>query len=350
VRTMAADGIVLRCRKIIAATGILAYVITVVNLLWSTLIVLWCVLPRKRYAHLSKKFVKWFLVLFVWAYERKTGYRTVMTGDRIPDRESALLIINHPGQDWAPLYSLALRSGMLGYVLPVVKSSLMMIPGFGWAMYLAGSIFLSRKFKRDKIYLQNMMQTLKEDDVPYHIWLFAEGHRFTEKGHREGVAFAKSRGMKPYKHLLVPRTKGFVQLKRGLGKHCDYIYDVTVAYSGMKPTVADLMLPDEHSHARGPHIHVRRIQTTSLPSDDDDAALDAWLKKLYREKDRLLDHFHNHGRFPGDQDGTKDKQGNTPKQRQLRPLRMGDCLPAMAVWGAIGAAWVSLGARLSGFV
>eukprot|EP00939_MAST-03C_sp_MAST-3C-sp1_P002924 g2924.t1 len=180
-------------RRALTMLLLLCYVMTAVHLLWTTLAILKLALPRKTYSHVSKKFVHWFLIIFVWTYERNKGYRTIVTGDVTPEDESALLLSNHPGQDWAPLYSIALRTGLLGCVVPIVKSSLMMIPGFGWSMYLAGSIFLTRKYEKDKLYIQNMMRQLKEDNVPFHIWLFAEGHRFTKKGHESGVQFAKSR-------------------------------------------------------------------------------------------------------------------------------------------------------------
>lgn len=326
----------MRCHQLLSAISILSYVMSAVNLLWMTLVALFCVLPRKTYAHVSKKFVKWFLILFVWSYERKKGYRTVMTGDQMPDKESALLIVNHPGQDWAPLYSVALRNGMLGYVTPIVKASLQMIPGFGWAMYMAGSLFLTRKWKQDQAYLKHMMERLRDDAVPFHIWLFPEGHRYTQKGYEDGVAFAQSRGMKPYKHLLVPRTKGFIQLKQNLNGVCDYVYDITVAYSGIQPTVTALMLPDDLSHERGPHVHVRRIPISTLPKDEDRDALDRWLKDLYYEKDALLHHFREHGRFP-----------SSSPPRVLKSLALSDCVPALAVWGSIGAGLLAMAAKLA---
>ena len=131
---------------------ILSYVMISVNLLWSTLAILYLILPRRTYAHLSKQFVHYFLILFVWYYERRKGYRTTITGDvGNIKKESAFLIINHPGQDWAPLYSMALRMDMLGYVMPIVKSSIRMIPGFGWAMHMAVRLSLSLSFSTSHI-------------------------------------------------------------------------------------------------------------------------------------------------------------------------------------------------------
>ena len=327
-----------RVTNFVETAILLAYVLISVNLLWSTLAILYLILPRKQYAHLSKKFVHYFLILFVWFYERRTGYRTVLTGDLadIKKKESAFLIINHPGQDWAPLYSMALRMDMLGYVMPIVKSSIRMIPGFGWAMHLAGSLFLTRKWEKDRKYLKHMMGMLREDKVPFHLWLFAEGHRFTKKHYEAGVKFAKSRNLKPYKHLLVPRTKGFIQLKQCLNGACDYIYDITVAYSGMKPHVKAILLPSSRvTNERGPHVHVRRIPLSKLPKDEDEKALDMWLKDLYHEKDELLSYFEKHGKFPS-------------KEVTYQNLTFSDCLPAVAVWSSIGTFWIAIAMGLVG--
>jgi hypothetical protein len=200
---------------------------------------------------------------------------------------------------------------------------------------------LTRKWDKDRKYLKHMMGTLRTDKVPFHLWLFAEGHRYTKKHYEAGVTFAKSRNLKPYKHLLVPRTKGFIQLKQCLNGACDYIYDVTVAYSGMKPHVKAILLPSSRiTHPRGPHVHVRRIPISKLPKDEDEKALDMWLKNLYHEKDELLTYFKEHGEFPS------SNKISTPPAVVYKNLTFADCLPAVAVWGSIGTFWVAIGMRM----
>jgi lysophosphatidic acid acyltransferase/lysophosphatidylinositol acyltransferase len=39
--------------------------------------------------------------------------------------------------------------------------------------------------------------------------LFPEGTRFTPEKHAAAVEFARSKGLPVFKHLLVPRAKGF---------------------------------------------------------------------------------------------------------------------------------------------
>jgi len=44
------------------------------------------------------------------------------------------------------------------------------------------------------------------------------------------------------------------------------------------------------------HLHVRRFPVGDLPAGDEELA--RWLYLRFQEKDRLLDHFYRHGRFP----------------------------------------------------
>lgn len=45
------------------------------------------------------------------------------------------------------------------------------------------------------------------------------------------------------------------------------------------------------------HIHVRRYPMSAIPTGDQ--AIADWLMNLYVEKDALLQHFKDTGRFPG---------------------------------------------------
>ena len=45
------------------------------------------------------------------------------------------------------------------------------------------------------------------------------------------------------------------------------------------------------------HMHVRAVPLSEVPRDK--AGLEAWLTAAFLEKDQLLTHFYQHGRFPG---------------------------------------------------
>ena len=48
--------------------------------------------------------------------------------------------------------------------------------------------------------------------------VFCEGTRFTKEKHEASVEFARRNGHHPLKHHLLPRTKGFHVLSRGMEK------------------------------------------------------------------------------------------------------------------------------------
>jgi hypothetical protein len=47
-------------------------------------------------------------------------------------------------------------------------------------------------------------------------------------------------------------------------------------------------------------MHWRRFAVSSIPQGDPEA-FDAWLLSRWREKDALVEHYKQHGRFPADE-------------------------------------------------
>ena len=88
-----------------------------------------------------------------------------------------------------------------------------------------------------------------------------------------------------------PRFSSLLSLSDG------YLYDVTVGYEGFggrPPRMLDCFIP--RGRPLGVHMHFRRFLLSSLPRDE--AELAAWVQKLYRQKDELLECFRVHGAFP----------------------------------------------------
>lgn len=124
--------------------------------------------------------------------------------------------------------------------------------------------------------------------------LNAEGTRFTEKKHEASNQFARERGMTELKHHLIPRTKGFVTSLPFLKEKCPSFLDIQLVFKPtdkVEPTVGNLV------HGRGVtgYMHVRRIDITTVPSDEAGAA--EWMQEFFREKDRLQESFLKHGDF-----------------------------------------------------
>jgi hypothetical protein len=98
------------------------------------------------------------------------------------------------------------------------------------------------------------------------------------------------------KHLLYPRTKGFVTTVQRLRQapHMMAVYDLTIAYRrGQKLFVAPtwwtgMSLPElTERHGYRFYVHVRRFPIKDLPTCDDELA--RWLERVWVEKGEWLE-------------------------------------------------------------
>ena len=118
---------------------------------------------------------------------------------------------------------------------------------------------------------------------------FAEGTRLLPHKLERSRAFAVERGLPQLKHLLLPRTKGFVATVQGLREHLDAVYDATIAYENGVPSLWQWA----KGYVQKAHLHVRRFPMDDLPQDD--AALNEWLYARFQEKDARLEHYYEQG-------------------------------------------------------
>jgi 1-acyl-sn-glycerol-3-phosphate acyltransferase len=261
------------------------------------------ILPRRIFITLCRRVQASYLAPFVYLIERHSNLVIRQTGDLIPQNESALILPNHLNQDWAPLYSFALRCQMLGGIRCVLKDIYKYIPGFGLSMMMIEFLFLKRKWDVDQRYLASKLESFRQDHLPLHLWIFPEGTRFTRQKHDEGETFARERGLKDLKHCLQPRVKGFVAMANGLQGICTHVYDVTLRYQGFPddgelqgPGLIDLFSPNDEKHVF--HIHVKRHPMSSLPKPDKE--LGQWCYAMFSRKDELLEYYESHESFPGE--------------------------------------------------
>jgi hypothetical protein len=98
------------------------------------------------------------------------------------------------------------------------------------------------------------------------------------------------------KHLLYPRTKGFITTVQHLRKapHVKAVYDFTIAYQhGAKfheaPNMWEtLKLPSiSNDYGYKFHVHARRFLLEDLPQTDEELA--KWLEQRWVEKGEWLD-------------------------------------------------------------
>eukprot|EP00026_Physarum_polycephalum_P011174 Phypoly_transcript_11376.p1 GENE.Phypoly_transcript_11376~~Phypoly_transcript_11376.p1 ORF type:complete len:370 (+),score=30.59 Phypoly_transcript_11376:96-1205(+) len=224
------------------------------------------------------------------------GFRIRLSGDDLPDSENVLLISNHPSEaDWFFAWSLGWRKKSLGNVKICLKNDFQIIPGLGWAIDNLDYVFMTRKWEFDEHLLKHSITNFIEDKFRTWFLIFPEGTDFTLAKQKRSWELAEQNGWPKYKHLLAPRTKGFVVTVQTIRKHADYLYDLTIGYpQNEKPTFFTALA------GRCPsiiNINITRTPLADLPKNDED--LKQWIFERYKEKDELLEYFSKHQKFPG---------------------------------------------------
>ncbi|KAH9909321.1 1-acyl-sn-glycerol-3-phosphate acyltransferase [Xylariomycetidae sp. FL2044] len=263
-------------------------------------------LPVKLFApdfvyHLSSviAFSVWRWVQSI--FERLNGAKITFSGDKLPKKESAIVISNHV--TWADFYmiqALALRSDMLGQCRWFSKIQLRMVPFLGWGLWAMGMPMVSRRWMRDQRELQRVFNGVVDRRWPIWLISFSEATRYTPQKYEESKVWCKQNDRPQPLHLLYPRTRGFVTTVQHLRKapHIKAVYDLTIAYQHKRcfheaPSMWDtLKLPRLSSmHGYKFHVHARRFPLEELPHTDEELA--KWLEQRWVEKGEWLEYRKN---------------------------------------------------------
>jgi 1-acyl-sn-glycerol-3-phosphate acyltransferase len=260
-------------------------------------------LPFSRSAF--RRFNRWCAnVWWGWcvsAARRLNKIRLELTGDDVPVAENALVIANHQQMpDILALMILARSKQRLGDLKFFVKHALKWFPGAGWGMQFLGFPFLRRDWAADQALIHRTFDAIVEEHIPVWLVSFAEGTRSTPAKILASARWAVEHGIDPFRHLITPRTKGFVATVGALREHVDAIYDITIGYERGVPTLWQLIVGCVDRF----HLHVERIPIAALPSSE--AQLRDWLLERYRVKDALLESFYSTGSF-GDVGGAESR-------------------------------------------
>jgi len=125
---------------------------------------------------------------------------------------------------------------------------------------------------------------------------FSEATRYTPKKYEETKIWCLENDRPLPKHLLYPRTKGFVTTVQHLrkAKHVKAVYDITISYGHNDkfleaPTIWESLSCGGLSKHRGYrfHVDVKRILVEDLPQTD--AELAKWLEKRWIAKGEFLE-------------------------------------------------------------
>jgi 1-acyl-sn-glycerol-3-phosphate acyltransferase len=227
--------------------------------------------------------------------EKIYGVEFHITGDDVPMRENALLVVNHQTMsDIPPLMKLGKSKDRLGDMKYFIKKELKWVPGMGWGLQFLDAVFIDRQWTRDEDTIRRTFARLVDGNVPVYLVSFVEGTRLTAAKLAKAKDYAREHRLPVPRHTLVPRTKGFVASIQGLRGHLDAVYDLTLGYDSGVPTLWQYL----QGLVRRIHLHVRRIPIDALPERADE--LRQWLLDRWHEKDEMLEHFYTTGSFVDD--------------------------------------------------
>ncbi|KAL1608106.1 hypothetical protein SLS60_003045 [Paraconiothyrium brasiliense] len=231
--------------------------------------------------------------------------------------------------DWVYLWWVAYTNKMHGHLYIILKESIKYIPVLGTGMMFYGFIFLSRKWAKDKERFQYRLRKLSSSHQgpmsgssfldPMWLLIFPEGTNLSDNGRANSKKWADKNGIEDLRHAMLPRSTGLLFCLQELEKTVDYMYDCTVAYEGVPRGQygQDLFtLRSTYFEGRPPksvNMHWRRFAIKDIPTHDEKVFGD-WLLARFREKDDLIEHYLDNGRFPAD-------AGISPAVNGANPLK-----------------------------
>lgn len=231
----------------------------------------------------------WWGACHLWA-ERGYGIEIIVSGDDVPEKESVVVVSNHQEMPDIPvLFKLGYEKGRLGDFKWYVKDILKYVPAVGWGMVFLDCLFVKRNWASDKAHIQQIFANIIDNKIPVWVISFVEGTRIRPKKLQKSNEYAEKHGLKPTRHVLLPRTKGFAATVNALRTHIDAVYDVTIAYVDGVPTLWQWF----EGHAPKAYLHVKRFPLDKLPEDEE--VLANWLTERFYTKDDLLEHYYNTG-------------------------------------------------------
>lgn len=243
------------------------------------------VLPFSGKAYRAYNRLGAFLVWGYWAWGMRNiiGMKIIYSGDDVPPRENAIVYANHQEMsDIIVLIGLAMEKGRVADLKWMVKDIIKYVPGIGWGMLFLDCLFLKRNWADDEANIKAAFMRFIRNQIPLWMVSFPEGTRATEAKIKSSQDYARSAGVEPMQHVLLPRSKGFAATVLGLRDFVQSVYSVTIMYEGSPPKLTQMIRGD----VERVHVHVKRFPIAEMPMGERD--LGAWLLADFYRKDALI--------------------------------------------------------------
>lgn len=199
---------------------------------------------------------------------------------------SSILISNHIGAvDSFLLNCIAREAGDVGVLKFIVKDSIKWIPVFGWAMYMAGFLFIKRSWETDMERIRRWCYRAKLSKQKRILVIYPEGTRCTRKKLEKSREFCRRSGLAELDNVLYPRTKGFKLCFNSLQNSAfDSIIHATIVYveNGQKAAAPSLLA--------GLFWEIRGVFRVLVEGEQMHSVADpeAYLKDLFARKDKEI--------------------------------------------------------------
>ncbi|CAF0967516.1 unnamed protein product [Rotaria sordida] len=256
-------------------------------------------LYRKINYHLAT--IIWSQMTFVYQWWSNSDITVYIKPEDLEKmrQENSLWLGNHRYEvDWLLGWVITQRLGLTGGSKIFGKQSLRILPIVGWCWYFTESIFLRRVWNKDKAKLERDIQRLVDNypkNYNFTLFLSCEGTRYSNEKRLESMKVAREKGLPELQHHILPRTKGFVFVMKGIHKHITGIYDITVGFQTPKRPELSNLLIGQQCQAES---FIRRIPVSEIPYDDEEKSAQ-FIHKLFQEKDKIFEYFVQHGTFDG---------------------------------------------------
>lgn len=152
-------------------------------------------------------------------------------------------------------------------------------------------LFLKRRWEQDEAYLNTVLDYYHDMDYPVQLLIFPEGTNLDELSQPRSDSYARKNNLPLYKHVLHPRTRGFIHCLEKLRKatrKIDALYDITVGYDqDYCYKEKDLVLGNFPKEI---HFDITRYPINEMPTDY--STIEEWLCKRWEEKEERLAKFY----------------------------------------------------------
>ena len=153
-------------------------------------------------------------------------------------------------------------------------------------------LFLKRRWEQDEVYLNTVLDYFVDMDYPIQLIIFPEGTNLDELSQPRSDSYAIKNNLPLYKHVLHPRTRGFVhcleKLRKG-SRRIDAVYDVTIGYDqDYCYKEKDLFLLG--NFPKEIHFDIKRYPISEMPTEY--SAQEQWLCQRWVEKEERLTEFY----------------------------------------------------------